>query len=100
MSCMATNITPDQRREFARRAQLNEQYLYQCLTGRRDMSADEAIRVEKALGGDLTRKELCPNVWKKRWPELADKPALKEQIKTADYAGPDRRKSATDKKSA
>lgn len=71
MSRMPANITPDQRREFARRAGVNEQYLYQCLTGRRDMGADEAIRVETALGGDLTRKDLCPNVWQKRWPELA-----------------------------
>lgn len=94
MSHMATNITPEQRREFARRARVNEQYLYQCLTGRRDMSADEAMRVEKALGGDLTRKDLCPNVWQKRWPELASKPAARTLIATPDYSGPDRRKTA------
>ena len=67
---MNTQITPDERRQLAEKVGINEQYLYQCLTGRREMSAYEAVRVEQASEGILSRKMLCQESWKDIWPEL------------------------------
>ena len=69
---MNTSITPDERRELAEIVGMNEQYLYQCLTGRREMSAWEAVRVEQASGGRITRKMLCQGSWAAIWPELTE----------------------------
>jgi DNA-binding transcriptional regulator YdaS (Cro superfamily) len=52
---MNTAITPDLRRELAEKVGMSEQYLYQCLTGRREMSAWEAVRIEQESGGKITR---------------------------------------------
>jgi DNA-binding transcriptional regulator YdaS (Cro superfamily) len=67
---MNTQITPDERRQLAEKVGINEQYLYQCLTGRREMSASEAVRVEMESEGRLNRKMLCQESWKGIWPEL------------------------------
>lgn len=67
---MNTQITPDERRQLAEKVGINEQYLYQCLTGRREMSASEAVRVEMQSEGRLNRKMLCQESWKGIWPEL------------------------------
>ena len=69
---MNTQITPDERRQLAEKVGINEQYLYQCLTGRRDMSASEAVRVEMASDGRLTRQMLCQESWQSIWPELVE----------------------------
>lgn len=69
---MNTQITPDERRELAEKVGINEQYLYQCLTGRREMSASEAVRVEQETGGRLHRKMLCQDSWGAIWPELVE----------------------------
>lgn len=68
---MEQKLTAQQRQELADLVGLNEQWLYQCLTGRRDMSPAEAIRVEAASGGTVTRQMLCQGNWAKIWPELA-----------------------------
>ena len=68
---MEVEITPAQRREIAARVGVHEQYLYQCLTGRRDMNPAEARRVESESGGLLTRQMLCQKTWRGIWPELA-----------------------------
>ena len=49
---------------------MNEQYIYQCLTGRREMSAAEAVRIEQASEGAVTRKMVCTSSWADIWPEL------------------------------
>jgi DNA-binding transcriptional regulator YdaS (Cro superfamily) len=49
---------------------MNEQYLYQCLTGRREMSAWEAVRIEQETDGRVSRKMVCQGSWKAIWPEL------------------------------
>jgi DNA-binding transcriptional regulator YdaS (Cro superfamily) len=67
---MNTPITPDERRELAEKVGMSEQYLYQCLTGRREMSASEAVRIEQASEGKITRKMLCQGSWQAIWPEL------------------------------
>ena len=73
MAVMENRITPEQRRDIAAAVGLNEQYLYQCLTGRRDMNPAEARRVEAETFGRVTRRMLCQKTWKAIWPELADK---------------------------
>ena len=69
---MNTQIPPDERRQLAEKVGINEQYLYQCLTGRRDMSASEAVRVEMASDGRLTRQMVCQESWQSIWPELVE----------------------------
>ena len=69
---MTPKITPEQRRYWAEKlGGLNEQYLYQCLTGRRDMNPGEARRIERDSGGVITRQMLCQKTWQEIWPELA-----------------------------
>ena len=67
---MTIQITPEERRRLAEKVGINEQYLYQCLTGRREMSAGEAVRIERQTKGKITRKMVCQGSWKSIWPEL------------------------------
>jgi DNA-binding transcriptional regulator YdaS (Cro superfamily) len=69
---MNTQITPDERRQLAEKVGMNEQYLYQCLTGRREMSAWEAVRIEQETQGRVSRKMVCQGSWKAIWPELLE----------------------------
>ena len=69
---MNTQITPDERRQLAEKVGINEQYLYQCLTGRREMSAWEAVRVEQQTQGRVTRQMVCQETWQRIWPELVE----------------------------
>lgn len=69
---MSKPITPERRREIARAAGIHEQYLYQCLTGRREMSPAEARRIETQTAGELTRQMLCQRTWRDIWPELGE----------------------------
>lgn len=68
---MTNQITPARRKELAQTHGLNEQYLYQCLTGRRDMNPEEAVRVEKLTDGEVSRFDLCQKSGQGIWPELA-----------------------------
>lgn len=72
MASMSKQITPERRREVAELVGVNEQYLYQCLTGRRDMNPSEARRLENETGGEVRRQMLCQKTWKGIWPELPD----------------------------
>ena len=67
---MEQKLTPEQRRELAVKVGVHEQYLYQCLTGRRDMNPAEARRIESETGGLITRQMLCQRTWRGIWPEL------------------------------
>lgn len=67
---MEIKITPDRRKELAEKHNVNEQYLYQCLTGRRDMKNAEAMRVETESAGELTRQMLCQSTYMDVWPDL------------------------------
>ena len=58
------------RAALAEKAGVGDAYLYQCLTGRKDMKADEAVRVERESGGVIRRWHLRSNDWWKFWPEL------------------------------
>lgn len=68
---MTKQMTPERRRELAALAGVHEQYLYQCLTGRRDMNPAEARRIEDETHGEITRQMLCQKTWTGIWPELA-----------------------------
>jgi len=72
---MSKQFTPTERRALAEKLAVNEQYLYQCLTGRRDMGPTEARRVEAESNGAITRQMICQKTWQGIWPELATKEA-------------------------
>lgn len=65
-----STITAQDRKRLADQAEVSEQYLYQCMTGRRAMDAEEAVRVEECTGRALRRWHLRPNDWHRIWPEL------------------------------
>lgn len=69
---MANQLTPDDRKRLAALTGIDEQYLYQCLTGRRDMNPERARRVEDETNGQLTRQMLCQKTYAGIWPELIE----------------------------
>ena len=72
---MATPITPEMRRQLAQQHGVNEQYLYQCLTGRRDMKPEMAMRLEEDSGGVLLRQMLCQTTYAAIWKDLPQLPS-------------------------
>ena len=72
MMRMDKQITASDRREWAEKLGVNEQYLYQCLTGRREMNPAEARRIEVDSEGAITRQMLCQKTWEGIWPDLAN----------------------------
>lgn len=70
---MEAPITPKERAELAEKVGLSEQYLYQCLEGKRDMDATQASIAEKKTGGRL-RRWLLRRDWAVTWPELVGSP--------------------------
>lgn len=69
---MDNTITPERRRVLAAKFGLNEQYLYQCLTGRRDMKPGQAMQIEVASDGELKRSMLCQGSFREIWPDLVE----------------------------
>lgn len=70
-----SEIAASDRHRLAEAIGVNEQYLYQCLTGRRSFPVERVMPIESAarrLGiPGLTRREMRPNDWALHWPELA-----------------------------
>lgn len=83
---MSTLISPEKRRVLAAKVQIDPRYLYQCLTGRRDMNPSEARRVEAETDGELTRQMLCQKTYLGIWPELAQAHATIAQAATETVA--------------
>lgn len=84
---MSKKLTPEERRQWAQKlGGLNEQYLYQCLTGRREMSPTVARRIETDSQGVITRQMLCQKTWQGIWPELATTQANPAQAATETVA--------------
>ena len=73
---MEIKIIPERRKQLAEKHSVNEQYLYQCLTGRRDMKNSEAMRLETESGGEVTRQMLCQKTFMDVWPELVKTDAI------------------------
>ncbi|SFB74513.1 hypothetical protein SAMN05216344_102199 [Polaromonas sp. OV174] len=67
---MAIQITTERRKQLAEKHGINEQYLYQCLTGRRDLGPAEAMRLETETNKELTRQMLCQKTYASIWPDL------------------------------
>lgn len=68
---MSTNLKPEDRKRVAAVTGIDEQYLYQCLTGRRDMNPERAMQAELKTNGEVTRQMLCQKTYAGIWPELA-----------------------------
>jgi DNA-binding transcriptional regulator YdaS (Cro superfamily) len=66
---MEQPITPKERAELAEKCGVNDQYLYQCLSKRRDMDATQAALCERDSGGRL-RRWMLRRDWHVTWPEL------------------------------
>ena len=60
------------RQEIATQMDLSDQYIYQCLTGRRNMKPIQASTIEKITSGAITRKMVCRSNWQAIWPELVE----------------------------
>lgn len=65
----APDISPSERARIAEAVKLNAQYLYQCMTGRAELDATKAVRVERASGQRIRRWHLRRD-WFETWPEL------------------------------
>lgn len=72
MSGMSKPLTPEDRKRVAAATGIDEQYLYQCLTGRRDMNPERARKAETDSNGEVTRQMLCQKTYAGIWPELAE----------------------------
>jgi len=64
------DVKPEERKQLAEVIGIDEQYLYQCLTGRKAMRPKEAVRAELRTSGRLRRWHLRPQDWHEVWPEL------------------------------
>jgi DNA-binding transcriptional regulator YdaS (Cro superfamily) len=66
---MMITLPAPQRLVVAAAIGVHEQYLYQCLTGRRKLPAEHAPGIERATAGRITCGELRPDV---RWVRVPD----------------------------
>ena len=66
---MATKFTPEERRQIAEQIKVDPQYLWQLLTGRRDIDPTEAVRIELETGGRVSRFDVCQKRGAQIWPE-------------------------------
>lgn len=64
------HMTATDRKALAEQVGVDEQYLYQCLTGRKAMTPAEAVRVERESGHVVRRWHLRRDDWHRIWPEL------------------------------
>jgi len=65
------NIPPQERAVLAQKCRINDAYLYQILTRRREASPELCVLIERESASRITRKELRPADWARIWPELA-----------------------------
>jgi hypothetical protein len=76
-------VTPSERQDLASQLGVNEQYLYQCMTARRDLDAAIARRLEVLSSGRI-RVWHVRRDWHHIWPELVGTdgaPAVSEPAK-------------------
>lgn len=76
MRCM--NIQASERSALAAKVNVSDAYLYQCLTGRKAMNPEEAVRVERESGHQVRRWHLRQDDWHRIWPELIGAPGAPE----------------------
>jgi DNA-binding transcriptional regulator YdaS (Cro superfamily) len=68
---MTARISLERRKAIAAQLGMSEAYLYQCLTGWRDMNPARAREIEALTDKEITRQMLCQKTWRGIWPELA-----------------------------
>lgn len=74
-------LTASERISVAAAVGVHEQYLYQCLTGRRKTPPDRCPDIERATAGRLACEALRPDVqWQRvpdaSWPNPAGRPCI------------------------
>ncbi len=72
------NMPAPERSALAVKVNVHEQYLYQCLTGRKAMTPAEAVRVEQESDRSVMRWHLRQGDWYRIWPELIGAPGAPE----------------------
>ena len=73
---MAKPLTTQRRNELAEKHGINKHYLYQCLTGRRDLDHAKAMNLETETKGELRRQALCQKTYATIWPNLKPLPIV------------------------
>lgn len=91
MDCI--KITAPERAEVAAKCGVVDAYLYQIFTRRKMASAALCVAIERASGGQISRKDLRPTDWQDIWPELVESeqkppkvPATQAQVATETVA--------------
>lgn len=64
------NMPPQERSVLAQKCRINDAYLYQILTRRREASPELCVQIERESGNQITRQMLRPDDWARIWPEL------------------------------
>jgi DNA-binding transcriptional regulator YdaS (Cro superfamily) len=64
------NIPPNERQVLAEKCGINEAYLYQVLSGRREPSPELCVTIERESMGAIKRWDLRTGDWHRIWPEL------------------------------
>ncbi len=57
---------------LAASTEISPAFAWQIKEGRRACPPATAVAVERATGGQVTRKDLRPDDWQDIWPELAE----------------------------
>ena len=83
MRLMKKPIPSTRRKEIAALAKINEQYLYQCLAGLRDMSATLAVQLELVTNKEITRFMVCQKSGHLIWPELSQPSTPEKEVSNA-----------------
>ncbi len=78
MDCI--KITAPARAEIATKCGVVDAYLYQIFTRRKMAGAALCVAIERASGGQISRKDLRPDDWHLIWPELIAEGVTPERI--------------------
>lgn len=57
--------------------------VYQWMTGRRPVSVEKCVLIERVTNGAVSRRDLRPHDWRDLWPEL-DSPEGEEAASSID----------------
>lgn len=74
-------MTAKERAAVAQAVRMHDQYLYQCLTGRRPTPAERCPDIERATQARVTCEQLRPDVrWLRvpdpHWPHVSGRPCI------------------------
>ena len=59
-----------ERSAFSTRCETTLGHIRNVMYGYKTCSTELAVSIERESAGAVTRIELCPELWAKRWPEL------------------------------